>query len=60
MSDKEEIKTHYEPDYTQKCEICEQTPVVRIVDDSANVTHDFEMCGPCVFGEAACIDPSEW
>lgn len=20
----------------------------------------FKMCGPCLFGEAACIDPEDW
>lgn len=37
-------------DYSRKCEVCEQTPVVS----------ETGLCGPCTFGEAACLDPAEW
>jgi hypothetical protein len=37
-------------DYRRKCENCDQSPVVSLTG----------LCGPCTFGEAACIDPSEW
>ena len=37
-------------DYSRTCEVCEQTPVVSATG----------MCGPCTFGEAACLDPAEW
>jgi len=32
------------------CVVCEQSPVLNLTD----------MCGPCTFGEAACLDPNEW
>lgn len=35
-----------EPDWTQDCEICGQSPIVPLTG----------MCGPCTFGEADTID----
>jgi len=37
-------------DYTRRCENCDASPVVSLTG----------LCGPCTFGEAACIDPKEW
>ena len=37
-------------DYSRQCEVCELTPVVSVTG----------LCGPCTFGEAACLDPAEW
>lgn len=37
-------------DYESQCENCGQSPVVSLTG----------LCGPCTFGEAACIDPAEW
>jgi len=51
---------HYVPDYEHECQNCGQTPVVTIVDENDEVIENFEMCGPCLFGEAACLDPKEW
>jgi hypothetical protein len=31
-----------EPDWTKKCEVCDQSPIVPLTG----------MCGPCTFGEA--------
>lgn len=36
--------------YDVECENCSQVPTVG----------DTGLCGPCCFGEADCIDPSEW
>ena len=55
----EDHKTKYKPDYEQKCDNCGQSPVVTIVENGV-VTHNFEMCGPCTFGSAECIDPENW
>jgi len=49
----------YEPDYTEKCENCENRPVVTAILDG-KVVHNFHLCGPCTFGEASCLDPEEW
>lgn len=48
----------FKPDYKTKCENCEQTPTVEMIDGNKAVNTG--MCGPCFFGEAACIDPEEW
>lgn len=53
--------TKFEPDYTEECDNCGQSPTVTVVEnDTGNVVQDFGMCGPCMFGEAKCIDPEEW
>jgi hypothetical protein len=49
----------YVPDYKSKCCNCGQTPVVTGVKDG-KVVYQGEMCGPCTFGEAECIDPTNW
>lgn len=49
----------YKPDYKRKCCNCGQKPVVTAVSDGKRVI-DFEMCGPCTFGEAAMLDPDNW
>jgi hypothetical protein len=49
----------YEPDYKQHCIVCGQSPTVTAVKDG-EVVYESEMCGPCTFGEAACLDPKEW
>ncbi len=48
------------PDYQSKCDNCDQSPCVTIVDKDGKLIQHFEMCGPCTFGEAKCIDPDEW
>lgn len=49
----------YEPDYESKCCNCDQSPAVTGVKNGKVVYHS-DMCGPCTFGEAACLDPKEW
>lgn len=49
----------YVPDYKHRCINCEQTPVVTAVKDG-KVVFSTEMCGPCTWGEAETIDPSNW
>lgn len=48
------------PDYTAPCDVCGQTPTVRIVDTNGKQVGHTEMCGVCTYGESACIDPEEW
>jgi len=53
----------YDPDYTKLCCNCGNTPVVTGVMKKANeyvTVYNSEMCGPCTFGSASCIDPEEW
>lgn len=46
------------PNYDVKCTVCGQVPTVDIVN--AGKVINMELCGPCCFGEADCIDPKEW
>lgn len=58
--DKDKNHEKYFPDYEQKCGNCGESPVVTIQNEKGKVVHDFEMCGPCTFGSAKCLDPEEW
>ena len=49
----------YAPDYGNRCIVCEQKPVVTLVEDG-KVTMRTDMCGPCTWGEAETIDPDTW
>lgn len=49
----------YVPDYKHRCINCGQTPVVTAVNNG-EVVLATEMCGPCTWGEAETIDPSNW
>ena len=46
-------------DYRTKCISCGATPTVVLTKNGKDV-EKMELCGPCCFGEAACIDPDEW
>lgn len=48
----------YQPDYENKCENCGQSPIVIGVKDG-DIVYTSGMCGPCTFGEAACLNPEE-
>jgi len=50
----------YEPDYSEECDNCGQSPIVTIVNKKGKVLQNFHMCGPCTFGSAECIDPCKW
>lgn len=49
----------WEPDYNGSCQNCGQSPVVTGVRHG-NVVMSPDLCGPCCWGEAACIDPENW
>lgn len=49
----------YVPDYRHHCENCGNTPVVTGVKNG-KVVYQGSMCGPCTWGEAACLDPEVW
>lgn len=49
----------YEPDYENECDVCGQTPVVTAKDDDGSLI-EWDMCGPCMFGESKMLDPDEW
>lgn len=52
-------KSEYIPNYKIACTVCGQTPTVDEKTPGEPVYHT-ELCGPCCFGEAKCIDPKEW
>jgi hypothetical protein len=52
-------EAEFRPNYTIKCDVCGQTPTVDIFVSGKLESH-MEMCGCCTWGEAACIDPSNW
>lgn len=54
------IIDHFEPDYTESCANCGQTPTVTGVDAAGNVLYASDMCGPCTFGTAAALNPDWW
>jgi hypothetical protein len=49
----------FRPNYSARCENCGQSPTVEGVKDG-KVVYSSDMCGPCTFGKAACLDPEEW
>ena len=49
----------WEPDYEHSCENCGQSPVVLGVT-GGKVVYQGDLCGPCTWGEAACLDPEVW
>jgi hypothetical protein len=56
-----EFSVYSDPHYGKRCVVCGQKPVVRIRRvDTDELEIDSDMCGPCTFGEAACLDPAEW
>lgn len=60
MSEPETIQIdEYRPDYKHSCVVCGAKPVVTAVKDE-KVVYQGEMCGPCTWGESACVDPEEW
>lgn len=59
MNDDELAIDAYRPNYACNCIVCGQAPTVEGVKN-AGVVYASEMCGPCTFGEAACLDPQEW
>lgn len=52
-------KTEYEPNYKVACCVCGQKPTVDVKTPGEPIYHT-ELCGPCCFGEAECIDPKKW
>ena len=49
----------YEPNYARKCAGCGQEPTVTALLKGGEKL-EMELCGPCCFGEADCIDPKVW
>jgi hypothetical protein len=55
------IDVYADPHYGKKCVVCGQRPCVQFRRlDNDKIAYATDMCGPCTFGEAACIDPTEW
>ena len=54
------VRVECEPDYKTPCMVCGQKPTVVVTEVESREVHHVEMCGPCFFGSAACIDPEEW
>ncbi len=61
LSDKHNILAvdSWEPDYEAPCQNCGTTPTVTGVRNGKVVTRP-DLCGPCTWGEAACLDPENW
>lgn len=53
------VQDGYVPNYSIACIVCDQRPTVDF-HAPGEAVHHTELCGPCCFGEAACIDPKEW
>lgn len=49
----------FRPNYKFKCQNCGQTPTVDVYVDG-KLEYLSELCGCCMWGEAACIDPENW
>lgn len=47
------------PDDTGVCESCGRSPTVSAEKDGVLV-YQGKLCGPCTWGEAAMLDPSQW
>lgn len=50
----------YLPNYDRPCQNCGQTPTVDLKPVAGGEVSHLDLCGPCCFGEAACIDPENW
>lgn len=48
-----------EPNYEKQCQVCGQLPTVDVIEPGQEPYHT-ELCGPCHWGEADCIDPENW
>lgn len=49
----------YVPNYERKCIACDNKPTVEGLKDGARVLIA-DLCGPCTFGTADAVEPSEW
>jgi hypothetical protein len=47
------------PDWETPCVNCGTTPTVTITS-AGNMIHHTQLCGPCCWGEADTLDPSNW
>ena len=48
------------PNYDLPCSICGAKPTVSLETLDNGIKEDTELCGPCCFGVADCIDPQKW
>jgi hypothetical protein len=61
LKDGKVIDVYADPHYGKKCIVCGQKPCVQLRGiDTDKIEYITDMCGPCTFGEADCIDPAEW
>lgn len=49
----------YIPDYQNRCDNCDQTPVVTHYTKGVKDL-ETDMCGPCTWGESETLDPDTW
>lgn len=59
MESKEINNAEYKPNYKTHCIVCNSTPTVDVYEGE-KLAFSTEMCGPCTWGEADCIDPNNW
>ncbi len=51
----------FKPNYKRKCTVCGATPTVDVYSaDAKALLHHVDLCGPCTWGDADCIDPENW
>ena len=48
------------PDYTEDCQVCNQSPTVKIVNGKGSTVFDSCLCGVCFFGTAKALDEFSW
>jgi hypothetical protein len=53
-------KADFVPNYKIKCEICDCLPTVNVKEFETGEVSKLNLCGVCVWGEAALIDPYKW
>lgn len=53
------MTAYFVPDYHSQCLVCEESPTVTVVEDGKIVSSP-GLCGPCTFGTAQALDPSQW
>ena len=48
------------PNYARHCENCNAVPTVDVVVNGRLALDRIALCGPCTWGEADMLDPSNW
>lgn len=60
MGDEIQPVSAFVPNYERKCENCGAVPIVDVVVNGRILPGRIALCGPCMWGEADMLDPSNW